>query len=669
MSKESCQKFIDSYKLLADGKRSFRGIYETAMALHASEKACIYFDEDGKKKSYDYASYAARTDYLAKRLSTLLKNIPAGSIVALKLKNSPLWPLLFWALEQNGHPVLLIDARLERPNASNLLRQAGANAIIANEEDPYAIPTFKVNEIRNAAEDPLFRPDWADEAYFCSSGTTGDIKIMIMNGAAFAAQIAAAADFPKENLVLLNEGRERILAMVPFHHIFGFATVFIWFTFYGKTLVYPDSLSSKDLLFAIRKGQVTHILSVPMFYDEVAQTVIRTADLKGPKAKKILEKKLAFATKQIGKKEAGLASLPFLERLLKRQVFGPQVVFCISGGGYLTPKTAAVMNGLGYPLYNGYGMTEIGIVSVELSDRVEERLKCSIGHPFHGVSFKIVPFEAGNAGEGELYVRSPMMHCAEIVGGQRRETSFPDGWFPTGDVAAVDDAGRYYLRGRRKDTIIKSNGENVYPDEIETYFQGIKRVNNAIVVGVPFEGGEKTFLVVELANAVQEAELPTIQAEIEAINASLPPAKRVDEVLIAKKSLPLANGMKVKRFLIRDEIMKGSKDLMPFGAQREAVSFEGFDQREAQETMAKVRRVFSSSLLLPEFQIGDDDVWTTDLGGDSMSYVAMVKDLEETFGLSIPTDRYGKLATVRDFTHEILSLRGEGKKKTQNIEK
>jgi acyl-CoA synthetase (AMP-forming)/AMP-acid ligase II len=101
------QKFVDSAKLLLSSSRTLKDIYEIATSLHQNEKACIYFDEDGKKQSYTYAKYKTDVYYLARHLSTALSGLPAGSLVALKLRNCPSWPLLFWATVMNGHPILL----------------------------------------------------------------------------------------------------------------------------------------------------------------------------------------------------------------------------------------------------------------------------------------------------------------------------------------------------------------------------------------------------------------------------------------------------------------------------------------------------------------------------------------------------------------------------------
>jgi acyl carrier protein len=657
------QKFVDSAKLLLSSSRTLKDIYEIATSLHQNEKACIYFDEDGKKQSYTYAKYKTDVYYLARHLSTALSGLPAGSLVALKLRNCPSWPLLFWATVMNGHPILLVDAKLAHENTENLLKQSGAKAIIVNEEEPYSVASFRLNDIKNAQEDATFAPHWANQVIFCSSGTTGDAKMMVTNGEALCYQVAGALNMPQETLDILHSGRTNILCMIPLHHIFGFTAVFLWYTFYGKALVYPTTMATTDLFLAIKKAPVTHLYSVPMFWDSVAQKIQRSAALKGEKTETMLDNLVAYNNHQISRREAGWAAHAFVKHAFQKKVFGKQIEFCISGGGYLSQKTLSVINGIGYPLYNGYGMTEIGVTSVELSPRVEDRLKGSIGHPLWGMKYKIVPSEGAAEGQGELWVKSPTIHQEEIIGGVRKNTVLSeDGYYPTGDIAAVDATGEYYIKGRSKDTIISSNGENVYPDEIEFYFKDVPHVVNDVVVGMKNGDKEDVVLILELDNVVQNSDFPAIQKAIEAINASLPNEKRVSKTLVYKKSMPIANNMKVKRYVLRDALKNGADDFMAFGEKRESVSLEGYDPKEVKDVLEKVRTVFAKSLLLPEFKISDTAIWTTDLGGDSMSYVAMVSDLNDAFHLSIPTEKYGKLACVKDFAGEILRLLHEEKK-------
>jgi hypothetical protein len=111
--------------------------------------------------------------------------------------------------------MLLIDAKLAHENTENLLKQSGAKAIIVNEEEPYSVPSFRLNEIKNAEEDATFAPHWANQVIFCSSGTTGDAKMMVTDGEALCYQIAGALNMPKETLDILHSGRTNILCDDP----------------------------------------------------------------------------------------------------------------------------------------------------------------------------------------------------------------------------------------------------------------------------------------------------------------------------------------------------------------------------------------------------------------------------------------------------------------------
>jgi long-chain acyl-CoA synthetase len=657
--------------------RTFRDIYETAVTIHGLEPAVIYFDEDGKKQTYNYEKYKTKTYYLARKMSTCFSSLPPRSIVALKIRNRPEWPHLFWAIMMTNHVPLLIDAKLPHENTENLLRQAKAKAIIANEEEPYSVDSFRMNKISAAEDDFSFQPNWADEVIFCSSGTTGDAKMMVQTGSNMCAQLASCRDFPKENQSIIVPGRTRIFAMIPFHHIFGFTAVFLWYTFFGKTIVYPSSNSTRDMMTAIRKGKVTHLYSVPLFWDSVAQNILRTAALKGPKRVDFLMRMINFWNGDISGREAGMAAWPMFRTSVQKKVLGKDIMYCISGGGYLNENTMRVINGIGYPLHNGFGMTEVGVTSVDLSERIEDRLKGSIGRPSTTVEYKLMPIKGGKKGQGELYIKCPFIHTEEIVGGKRRPTELVDGFFPSGDICEKDATGMYYVKGRLKDAIINANGENVYPDEIEFYFKNVRHVANSVVLGVKKKDSndEDIVLVLELDNAVTEADFPEIKSDVDKINASLPTEKRVTKAYIYKKSLPISNNMKVRRFILKDALEKGQDDFISFeeGAKEAKISnaLRSFDEDEVKETIEEVKKVFSKTLLLPTFKIDENADFGKDLGGDSMSYVTMVDDLNHAFHVSIDQEKYGKLLTVNDFALEILTIKAEkeGKKRKDGDKK
>ncbi len=657
-SEKECQKFIDSALDLKKTNMHFEDIFKYIITKRANEKAVLYFDEDGKIQSYNYKTYGEHAYYLARHLSSAFKDLTPNSPVGLKMRNTPNWPLLFWAILMTGHPVLLIDARLEHDNTENLLVQAKAEAIVVNEFDPYSVPSFKLNEIRKSPEVDSFSPKWADEAMFCSSGTTGDIKIMIMTGRAICNQIIASHNMPVETNTLMHPGKINILAMLPLHHIFGFSAVLMWYSFYGKTLVFPAGMSSSDLKTACKKGKCTHIFSVPLVWDAVAQGLTRSMSMANKRTQNLFNKIIAFNLGEITAKEAGIiARSKFATKFVQKKVFGPQVQYCISGGGYLNADTSKIINGVGYPLYNGFGMTEAGICSVEMSKDVKTRLKCSIGHQLYGVEYKIKRDDPSKK-QGELMIKSDYLHSEEIIGGVRKKAEYEDGFMATGDIAEIEEDGRVYIKGRLKDTIIGANGENIFPDEIETYFQGIEGIEHVCVFGYSRGTDEKIILVAELGNKVASEEFPEFKKKLDEINDKIPSGKKVAEFYVYKKSIPISNSMKAKRFAVKKDFAEHPENFVDFIAKEKVeVSFEGYDDKDVQETIKGVKKVFAKTLLLPDYKIANDAIWNVDLGGDSMSYIQMIQELEIAFSVSIPMELYGKLANVNDFALEVLTLR------------
>lgn len=663
--KKDSQEIVRQYmtacvKKLQDTSQTMEDLYNAIITRDPQADCYTYFDENGRPKTRSYEDFANSVFTTASKLSRIFSSIAPGTIVGLKLKNSPRWTMIFWAILMTGHIPLLIDARLAVENTNNLLKQADAKALIANDEAKFIVPSYRVNEIMNQSADYGFQPEWANNAVFCSSGTTGDAKMMIYSGQNFCAQAIASLNIPERTQDLMYPGPIRQMVMLPYHHVFGFFATYLWFAFYGKCHVYPSSMATSDLLYACQKGKCTHVFSVPMFWDGVALAVDRMVAVMKPGKRDLYAKLLAYNTHKISKKEAGLASNKVVVRSFQKRTLGKHIRYCISGGGFLSPKTQTTINGLGFPLYNGFGMTEIGITSVEQSPKVEQRLKCSIGRPFYQVEYKIANFRGKHGDEGELWVKSPMIHVEEIIGGVRKKTELDaDGFFPTGDIAFCDPQGNYYIKGRIKDTIILSNGENVFPDEIEYYFKGVKNVTNLVCLGAkhPGDAEEKITLVCEVDNSAGPEEIEKIYADIKAINAGLPSEKKIQAILIDKRPLPVSGSMKIKRFMIKKSIEEGSKDFYNAESpEKEVVTFEGFDDELVAETIERVTGVFSKVLSLPAYKIEPEAIWNVDLGGDSMSYIEMCQRLNDEFSIEIPEELYGVLGTVNDFAKQILEM-------------
>ena len=659
------RKFYESAANLLKTSKTMQEIYLAATTQHAKETAITYINEKGKIVSYKYKNYRTLCFETASKLNQKLSELPKNSVVALKLKNCPDWPRLFWGILMNGYIPFLIDAKLPKENTETLLRESQAKGIVTGEIFSYDIPTVNVGALDDVKVNYKFPVTWANEVIFCSSGTTGNVKLMVFDGANLCHQIAASLDMPDTTNDIMYPGEINIAAIIPFHHIFGFVAVFLWYTFYGKNIVFVKDLSPTEVFTTCQRCGVTHVYSVPLFWDSLAQGLIRKADLEGPKKADILSKMIAFNTHKINNVMAGQGASAIALGVVQSQLLGKKIRYCISGGGYISAETMNIINGIGYPLYNGYGMTEAGVVSVELSPKVEYRLKGSIGKPLHGVEFKLRNTTKLHPNVGELMIKSNITHKIEIINGVEQTPELIDGFMPTGDIASRDETGFYYIKGRIKDIIINENGENIYPDEIEDYFKEIPGVSNVCVIGVKKGKSqhESITAIFEITNDVDDEKLKKMKEEIDKINASLSNEKRVQDFYVAKEKLPLTASMKVKRFQVRELIKIKKKAFIGFDEKKEIKDFSGYKKEDVEPIIKKIRNLFAKTLFLPAIKIGDDDHWINDLGGDSMSYIELINYIDEAFEIKIPEEKYAKLTSVNDFTEEVLILKGVKKSK------
>ena len=658
-------------QLLSTSKR-MEDIFYSIMKRNERKIAVEYVNHKGKIKHYRYNKLRSHSYELASVLSQYLIQQPKNVPIILKCANSPHWCEIFWAILMCGYKPLLIDARTSKEGAIHVAEMSKALAIITDDNNQYPITKISLSDLLEEKHHYSFSPNWENEVIFSSSGTTGDVKLMVFNGENLCNQICASLEMGKETMDIMypdSMGKLKILAMIPFHHIFGFVAVFLWYSFYGKTIVFPASTTPSDIQYICQKCGVTHVYSVPLFWDSLALGVSRKAEMEGPQKAALLDKMIGYNTGKITKEEAGIAASKVARDTVQKKLLGNKVKYCISGGGFLSRETLTAINGLGYNLYNGYGMTEIGVSSVELSPEVETRLKGRIGKPLHGVEYKI----EGNAQKGELLVRSNAIHIREIINGvEQPATLTPEGFFRTGDIAEADPTGGYYLKGRIKDIIINADGENIFPDELEIYFKDLPLVQHLCVLGYSPEHNnvEKIGLVLELDNKANDEDIAKIKAQIEEIQPKLPHKVKLDGVFLSRGKLPLANNMKVKRFLIKKGLEENSNEYVSIDNKKEARTFEGFNPEDIESILKPMRHIFSEVLILPEFKIDDDAHWINDLGGDSMSYVELIRDVQDQFDIEFPESLLtGSMATINDFVYEIAKLKYGEPKKAKKVAK
>ncbi|KKT59922.1 hypothetical protein A3G55_04190 [Candidatus Giovannonibacteria bacterium RIFCSPLOWO2_12_FULL_44_25] len=279
-----------------------------------------------------------------------------------------------------------------------------------------------------------------------TSGTTGAPKGVIMTHKALLENAKACREYLLR--MGLRDNEEIFLATVPYFHILGLsALLHTAFLVRARIVLVPDPRKIPQIMKAIRFTKATAFAGTPGHYEATAKI-------------------LAVSTEKYD-----LSS----------------VKLWINGGAKLHRIHREKFERLvGKKIRNGYGMSELGIVSCQLLDDEEED---SIGEPFEKV--ETVIFNPDKNGTGELWVRSPgAMKGYWKQPETTSETINPDGWLCTGDFAQYSEkAGvlRILLKGRKKYLIKTRTGENIDPLEIEKVLMAHSDIIEAAVVGVSDE--------------------------------------------------------------------------------------------------------------------------------------------------------------------------------------
>jgi acyl carrier protein len=645
-----------SYHKILDqlaGQLTYKNIFDIICG-YEDRVAAEYFDSLDNKCCITYREYKKRAGKAAGGLAHHLNGL-RNEFVGLKMANSPDWPSVFWAILISGNKALLLDAEGGPDATKSLLEEVGAVAIVSDRNEQYdgviGLSPVALME-RDYADTAL--GEFGDQVAMCTSGTTGSVRIFVYDGEAMGQQILNAQHFLKSSKDLIyeiKEGEIKNLAFLPMHHIFGFVAVYMWYSAGGRTIVYLKDRSPETIMKTCRVFSVTHVFSVPLFWNNLASGVLKKVRQGGP----AMEKKYQQLTRlsvwlqtsmpRLGRKIVSR----FVFRTVQKRLLGTSVRYLISGGGRVLPETLKVINALGYPLYNGFGMTETGITSVEMGDSYAERIMGSVGKPFHSVAYKIA---SDDGGTGELLIAGASLHSGRMTDG--RCVKRANEWFSSGDIGRMQD-GRLFIEGRAKEVIIGESGVNVYPDEIEDTFIALPNVSRICILsldaGNPYED---IALVLEMDPKADERAIEETAGQIVLANRSLPFVKKIRIVLVVEESLPLVCGIKVQRQKLKKLIESGQLRYRVLDlSKKHLFSREYREGSQSYESdprflMIKddVRDMFADVLMMEAQSIHDADHFFDDLGGDSLTIIGLMAKVEEIYSVTVPFNELATLTNV-----------------------
>lgn len=633
---------------LEKGNYTLEDVYTLSYRESIHDNIFFEYSSNGIIKEVTYKEALHSIDVETNNLCRILKDYPQDSVVGIKLENSPEWITTFWAILRAGFIPYLVNTKIVDQFNEAALKNAKAVAVIS--KTPFMDFKFiNVDDLLEESEPTKNTRKFADKLMLSTSGTTKNPKICVYDGRAITNHLLNARHIVKTNpgIISTYNGRLKHLAFLPFYHIFGLCAVLTWFNAFGQTFVFLNDLSPKTLKNTILRHEVTHIFAVPVLFDSAVKSILREVNKRDEKTIAKFNKGIALSNKlQSRFPRLGMSFAKKAFKEIREQAFGDSIRFLITGGGFISKETLTVLNGLGYPLFNGYGMSELGIASVELSKKANIRNEALIGKPLPSIEYKLETHENGS---DELLVRGSSL-CIEIIDGDNVIKREKDEWFHTKDAAVKEKHG-YRLVGRVDDIVVDDSGELISPEVVESSFT----ISEAKCVAFVKNDGNNC-LILEFAEHTPNVKKRNAFMKAVKQNASLKSVYQIAEFYeIVGQRIPLALECKIKHRDLNNMFKANPEAFVKYDIKTlEETSVEEVLTKDIEETLVSVIEVFASVFEMDIKDINKDTHFLYDLSGTSIQYFSLLTELSNKMEVEIGYDSEAPLATPLDFAKYIV---------------
>lgn len=498
-------------------------------------------------------------------------DIQPGDKVAICGKNSARWAISFFATLSYGAVAVSILHEFDKESIQYIVNHSDAKMLFVDEniwkevneeklpqvENVFALDNFSLLKaqfsemerlVANAKEffdkkyengffvnDIAFRTDKPEELALLNytSGTTSSPKgVMIPYRSMWS-----NTKFANDNLDFIHAG-DNIVCMLPMAHTYGLAFEILNSLSMGCHIHFLGKTPSPKILmdkFAEVKPKL--VLAVPLIIEKIVTKNV------WPKINKGMMKTLR--------------QLPIARTIINNKIrtsmmniFGGNLVEVVIGGAALNEDVEKFLREIRFPYTVGYGMTECGpLISYapwkEFKERscgkVVDRMQVKIdsGDPQHTV--------------GEILVKGTNVMLGYYKNEEAtKEIMVDDGWMRTGDLGIMDSENFIFIKGRNKNLILGSSGQNIYPEEIEDRLNNSPFILESLIIE---EKGKIIALVVpdvEMLKGHQVSEdnqQGFIEEVIKEINEKLPSYSRINSVRLQTEEFEKTPKRSIKRFI------------------------------------------------------------------------------------------------------------------------
>ena len=465
--------------------------------------------EDGSFSWTTYGRFAEKTDQFRGGLSRL--GIGRGDKVAVISGNCVEWVVGCYASYGLGaHYVPMYESQ-KIEDWVYIIKDSGAKILLVKtpeifnrvrsltEEIPdlaHVVPLYEDSTLEydypglcrtgKAAPVPALNPDPEDPmGLIYTSGTTGNPKGVILSPRSMITEIQALMEVAKARPFSPDD---RGLSFLPWGHLMGQLQEVHILMYVGFSSGLVRDIN--EIIDDLAQVRPTLFFAVPRLYTKLYEGVMKNIEQKNRMIRALFNSGLNSVVKMnqgeavsiLDGMIAGLAKRLVFSRI--RELFGGRLRMAFSGGAALNENVVKFLEGIGIPLFEGYGQTETTMaVTMNFPGC---RRQGSVGKPIPNAVVK-VDQSIGDTrpGEGEIVVYGPLLMLGyHNLPDETAATIGPDGGCRTGDIGRFDEDGFLYLTGRIKEIYKLENGKYVSPGPLEEELKLSPYINQVLITGV-----------------------------------------------------------------------------------------------------------------------------------------------------------------------------------------
>ncbi|MGD9993538.1 MAG: AMP-binding protein [Salinivirgaceae bacterium] len=459
--------------------QSFASVIPDVVAKYGANAALSFVGE----KPLTYTEFGQEIQAAIAFMEQL--GLQPGDKAVIYSQNMPNWGVMYFAMQCMGVIAVPVLPDFNSFELENVLQHSESKAIFVSESLEYKLSEVKKDFVqtvirldnyevlegdknivfqKQAKSSKTYNPNPEElSVLLYTSGTTGDSKGVMLS------QKNIIYNAYQSGMVQPIEASDKFLSVLPLSHTYENTIGLILPILNGASVTYLRKPPTPSVLLpALKLVKPEFMLTVPMIIEKVYRNSVL------PQIQKKVLTRILHGFKPTRK------LLYYLAGKKLYQTFGGHLKFFGIGGSKLDGVVEQFLRDAKFPYAIGYGLTETAPLLAGANPQFTR---------LQAIGPKVVDCEViinnpdPHTGEGEIWAKGPNVMLGYYKNEERtREVLTEDGWFKTGDLGVYDKDGWLSHKGRLKNMIVGSNGENIYPEEIESVINNFRHVVESIVI-------------------------------------------------------------------------------------------------------------------------------------------------------------------------------------------